>query len=96
LEGIRPPKSFLFVVSKYTLHSGGAGAAKPPPQNIVLWCGAAKPRRTTTHIEHVLAQHKNPFFSASYGGFAAIAGGNIEDLGEAGCPLGASPNPTTV
>jgi hypothetical protein len=32
------------VVGKYTLHRGGAGAASP--------------RRTTTHVQHVLAQHK--------------------------------------
>jgi len=41
------------------IHSAqwGAGAASPPLRKSWLWCGAAKPRRTTADVQYVLAQH---------------------------------------
>ena len=51
-------KELKCVVSTYTVQGGAAGVASPPPQNTLLWCGAALPRRTTTHIQYVLAQHR--------------------------------------
>src|SRR5215217_3153771 len=49
------PKMFSLCPGQIHSARWGVGAAKPPPQKSWLWCGAAKPRRTTTNVQHVLA-----------------------------------------